>query len=126
MTEPAGDEEFLASYDPRAYDPIAVTVDVVTLTIRDGGLHVLLVQRGVRPYAGQWALPGGFVRAARAGAGRRRGRGRPARRGDQGAGRGDRRSTSGTGAPRAARHLRRARPGPADAGDLGRLPGVRA
>ncbi len=63
MSEPASDEEFLASYDPRGYDPIAVTVDVVTLTIRDGTLHVLLVQRGARPYQGQWALPGGFVRA---------------------------------------------------------------
>jgi 8-oxo-dGTP diphosphatase len=58
------EQEFLASYDPRAYDPIAVTVDVVTLTIRDGGLHVLLVQRGVPPHEGQWALPGGFVRAS--------------------------------------------------------------
>ncbi|HEX5188786.1 MAG TPA: NUDIX domain-containing protein [Streptosporangiaceae bacterium] len=46
-----------------ASEPIAVTVDVVTLTIRDGGLHVLLVQRGVSPHAGMWALPGGFVRA---------------------------------------------------------------
>ena len=70
MTEHSGDEEFLASYDPRSYDPIAVTVDVVTLTIRDGGLQVLLVQRGVRPYPGRWALPGGFVRAgSRGGAG---------------------------------------------------------
>jgi 8-oxo-dGTP diphosphatase len=58
------EQEFLASYDPRAYDPIAVTVDVVTLTIRDGGLHVLLVQRGHPPHEGQWALPGGFVRAS--------------------------------------------------------------
>lgn len=63
MAEPGGLEDFLETYDPRGYDPIAVTVDVVTLTIRDGGLHVLLVQRGVHPYAGQWALPGGFVRA---------------------------------------------------------------
>jgi 8-oxo-dGTP diphosphatase len=46
-----------------AHDPIAVTVDVVTLTIRDGGLHVLLVQRGVPPHAGLWALPGGLVLA---------------------------------------------------------------
>jgi 8-oxo-dGTP diphosphatase len=56
------DREFVASYDPRSFDPVAVTVDVVALTIRDGGLDVLLVQRGVPPSEGQWALPGGFVR----------------------------------------------------------------
>jgi 8-oxo-dGTP diphosphatase len=66
MTE----EQFLAAYDPRAYDPVAVTVDVVALTIRDGGLHVLLVQRGGPPFADQWALPGGFIRAGSAAAGR--------------------------------------------------------
>ena len=49
-------------YDPRAYQPVAVTVDIVALTIRDGRLHVLLVERGEQPYAGAWALPGGFVR----------------------------------------------------------------
>ena len=59
-----GDQEFLASYDPRSFDPVAVTVDVVTLTIRDGELDVLLVERGVPPFEGQWALPGGFVRSA--------------------------------------------------------------
>jgi len=69
MPAPGSDEEFLASYDPHDYDPVAVTVDIVTLTIRDGGLHVLLVQRGVPPHAGQWALPGGFVRAGLRGAG---------------------------------------------------------
>lgn len=53
---------FLANYDPRAYDPVAVTVDVVALTIRDAGLQVLLVRRGEQPYQGDWALPGGFVR----------------------------------------------------------------
>ena len=31
------EEEFLAGYDPRAYPAVAVTVDVVALTIRDGG-----------------------------------------------------------------------------------------
>jgi 8-oxo-dGTP diphosphatase len=41
----------------------AVTVDLVVLTVRDGALHVLLVQRGCEPYLGQWALPGGFVHA---------------------------------------------------------------
>lgn len=58
----AGDEDFLSAYDPRAYPPAAVTVDIVALTIRDGGLHVMLIQRGRPPFAGMWALPGGFVR----------------------------------------------------------------
>ena len=60
--ESGSDSEFIASYDPRSFDPIAVTVDIVALTIRDAALQVLLVQRGVRPQAGRWALPGGFVR----------------------------------------------------------------
>jgi 8-oxo-dGTP diphosphatase len=53
--------DFLAEYDPGAYAPVAVTVDVVLLTIRQGRLTVLLVQRAGHPYQGQWALPGGFV-----------------------------------------------------------------
>lgn len=56
------EREFLAAYDPRAYAPVAVTVDIVALTIRDGVLHVLLVERGEHPFAGRLALPGGFVR----------------------------------------------------------------
>jgi 8-oxo-dGTP diphosphatase len=58
MTE----EEYLKGYDPRQFPPVAVTVDVVALTIRDGELHVLLVRRGQPPYQDFWALPGGFVR----------------------------------------------------------------
>ena len=50
-------------YEPRAYPPVAVTVDVVTFTIVDDQLQVLLVRRGQDPYRGFWALPGGFVRA---------------------------------------------------------------
>ena len=39
----------------------AVTVDLVVLTVRDDDLTVLLVRRGAEPFAGRWALPGGFV-----------------------------------------------------------------
>ncbi|GID95304.1 NUDIX domain-containing protein [Amorphoplanes digitatis] len=56
------EREFLEGYDPGAYAPVAVTVDVVALTIRDARLHVLLVERGGHPFTGWRALPGGFVR----------------------------------------------------------------
>jgi 8-oxo-dGTP diphosphatase len=54
-------------YDPRAYPPVAVTVDLVVLTVRDlairaGTLCALAVRRAEPPYRGRWALPGGFVR----------------------------------------------------------------
>ncbi|MER7813256.1 NUDIX domain-containing protein [Streptomyces sp900116325] len=48
-------------YDPYAFVPFAVTVDLAVFTVRDGRLHVLLVERGEDPYKGHWALPGGFV-----------------------------------------------------------------
>jgi 8-oxo-dGTP diphosphatase len=60
-------------YDPRLFEPVAVTVDIVALTIREGQLKVLLVQRGAAPYFGWLALPGGFVRTRRDESGRVRG-----------------------------------------------------
>jgi 8-oxo-dGTP diphosphatase len=59
--EQQSEQEFLAGYDPGEFPPVAVTVDVVALTIRDGALHVLLVERGGPPFTGWRALPGGFV-----------------------------------------------------------------
>jgi 8-oxo-dGTP diphosphatase len=56
------ERDFLAGYDPSRYPALAVTVDVVALTIRDSALHVLLIERGTHPFAGRRALPGGFVR----------------------------------------------------------------
>ncbi|MFD0485614.1 NUDIX domain-containing protein [Kineococcus sp. GCM10028916] len=44
------------------YPAVAVTVDLVVLTVRPEGLSVLLVERGEEPFLGDWALPGGFVR----------------------------------------------------------------
>jgi len=57
-----GELAFLRGYDPADYPAVAVTVDIVALTVRDGRLCVLLVERGGQPFAGRWALPGGFVR----------------------------------------------------------------
>lgn len=50
--------------DQSKYPAFAVAVDLVILTIREDALHVLLVKRGVEPYAARWALPGGFVHEA--------------------------------------------------------------
>lgn len=39
----------------------AVTVDGVVFGYDEADLKVLLIQRGVEPFKGKWALPGGFV-----------------------------------------------------------------
>ncbi|WP_206244608.1 NUDIX hydrolase [Novosphingobium terrae] len=49
-------------YDPSAYPPVAVTVDLVLMSVVDGQLAVLLQRRSADPFAGKQALPGSFVR----------------------------------------------------------------
>ncbi|MFG3379583.1 NUDIX domain-containing protein [Streptomyces sp. NPDC047999] len=52
----------MSPYDPSAFPPFAVTVDLVVLTVRRHALCALVVRRGEPPFQGSWALPGGFVR----------------------------------------------------------------
>ncbi|NJP34814.1 NUDIX hydrolase [Micromonospora thermarum] len=40
---------------------VLLAVDLVILTLRKSCLHVLLIERGVEPYQGALALPGGFL-----------------------------------------------------------------
>jgi 8-oxo-dGTP diphosphatase len=61
-TPPPDERAWLAGYDPAAFPPFAVTVDVVLLTVHGGRLSVLLVERDTHPFRGALALPGGFVR----------------------------------------------------------------
>lgn len=55
------DAAFLASYDPSAFPPLAVAVDIVALTWSDGQLKLLLHRRPEAPARGRLALPGTFV-----------------------------------------------------------------
>jgi 8-oxo-dGTP diphosphatase len=62
VTTKTGGRGVPAGYDPSQFPAFAVTVDVVILTMSVGRLHVLLVRRGVAPFEGMWAIPGGFKR----------------------------------------------------------------
>lgn len=44
-----------------AYARPALAVDCVVFGLDDEDLKVLLIRRGIEPFAGRWALPGGFV-----------------------------------------------------------------
>src|SRR5271155_1587407 len=58
LANPAG-PRYLASMDvPR----VAVSVDLVILTVRNSQLSALVWQRDVEPQLGSWGLPGGFIR----------------------------------------------------------------
>jgi len=40
----------------------ALTVDIVVFALDEEDLQVMLIERDLKPFEGQWALPGGFVR----------------------------------------------------------------
>jgi 8-oxo-dGTP diphosphatase len=52
---------FLASYDASRFPRPSVAVDVALMTVHEGRLWSLLLQRGAAPFRGRHALPGGFV-----------------------------------------------------------------
>ena len=53
------DEEYKYHYK---YPHPSVTTDCVIFGFDGTKLRVLLVERGIEPYKGRWALPGGFLR----------------------------------------------------------------
>jgi 8-oxo-dGTP diphosphatase len=57
-----GEKKFLKEYDIAKFERPSVTVDLVIFTVIDNELKVLLIKRGMPPFEGYWALPGGFVR----------------------------------------------------------------
>ena len=54
--------DYLNRYDPAAFDRPSIAVDLVLMSVIDGLPAALLVRREEHPFAGSWALPGGFVR----------------------------------------------------------------
>ena len=46
------------------YEHMAVTTDCIIFTYEDRNLKVLLIRRGLDPYKGEWAFPGGFLEDA--------------------------------------------------------------
>jgi 8-oxo-dGTP diphosphatase len=52
---------FLQRMATYKYPRPATTVDIIVFTIRNQRLHILLINRGIEPFKGVLALPGGFV-----------------------------------------------------------------
>lgn len=44
------------------YKRPSVTVDILVFTVDKNSLKILLVKRGIDPFKGQWAIPGGFIK----------------------------------------------------------------
>lgn len=72
MKEYKSEEEFLKDYNPKDYDQLSLTTDILILSISDEEhtnyrksskkyMSVLLVKRKDYPFKGKWCLPGGFI-----------------------------------------------------------------
>ncbi|MBR2290328.1 MAG: NUDIX hydrolase [Clostridia bacterium] len=72
MSKDQTEEEFLKNYNPRGYDPMAITSDILILSVSnkesenyrkldEKQFSVLLVKRETHPFKGKWCLPGGFI-----------------------------------------------------------------
>lgn len=48
-------------YDAAQFERPSVTVDIIIFSLSEDDLKVLLVKRKHLPYAGMWAIPGGFI-----------------------------------------------------------------
>lgn len=55
------EKQFLEDYNPAVFDRPSTAVDSVIFTIKEGGLHVLLLKRSDHPFMGKWALVGGYI-----------------------------------------------------------------
>lgn len=55
------DADFLSQYDPGAFPPMAVAVDIVVLAANEQGLFVLTAKRASPPHRVKYALPGVLV-----------------------------------------------------------------
>jgi 8-oxo-dGTP diphosphatase len=60
-TASSDEAQFLSKYDPSEFDRPSVAVDVALLSVSDGHLLTLLLERTEHPSKGLFALPGGFV-----------------------------------------------------------------
>lgn len=66
------EEEFLKDYDPKAFDQLSMTSDILLISVSDQEqtnyrktskkmMSILLVKRDDYPYKDKWCLPGGFL-----------------------------------------------------------------
>ena len=66
------EEEFLKDYDPKAFDQLSMTSDILLISVSDQEqtnyrktskkmMSILLVKRDDYPFKDKWCLPGGFL-----------------------------------------------------------------